>query len=56
MVVVLPVARAGVVRRVYIDAVHLSFASVKKELQGVIVLAIDNGVIRTALALLNLSN
>ncbi len=44
VVVVFPVARAGVVGRVDVDAIHPAGADVGQELQGIVVVGLDEGV------------
>ena len=51
IVVVFPVARAGVVRRVDIDHVHVALVGIEEELKGVEVVGIDEhvpGLVRPA--------
>ena len=56
VVVVFPVPRARVVRRVDVDAVDFAFAGVKQRLQGVVVLTVDDDVGRLVRAPLNLAD
>ena len=51
IVVVFPVARAGVVGRVDVDHVHLALVGIEQELEGVEVVGIDDhvpGLVRPA--------
>ncbi len=43
-VVVLPISSTGVIRRVYVNAVDLTFVEIQQHLQNVKVLAVDDRV------------
>ena len=53
VVAVLPVPRAGVVRRIGVDAVHLALVHEAHKLQRVVVLTVDDGVERIVVAALD---
>src|SRR6185436_918384 len=44
-IVLLPIARTRVVRRIDVDAVNLTFVEIDEELQGVEVFSVDDGVV-----------
>ncbi len=49
VIVVLPVSRPCVVRRVDVDAIHLAGVEVFEELEGMVVIGFDEGKIRELL-------
>ena len=45
-IVVFPIPSAGVVRWVNVDAVYLAFIKINKELEGVKVFSVNDGMVR----------